>query len=108
MMGGNIQKKKMVDERGDNTAVFFAYKMHRRQIRRRLGNKFQGTKPIILANRSPLTKSEKERNNTMIRYYQSEIACFIPVLTMHMSRTHIPIAKGTAATLGKFGSAMGM
>ncbi len=27
MMGGNIQKKKMVDERGDNTAVFFAYKM---------------------------------------------------------------------------------
>ena len=106
---GNIQKQKLVDERGDNTAVFLSRtKCHRRRIRRRRGNTFQGTKPIILANRSPLPKSEKERNNTMIRYYQSEIACFIPVLTMHMSRTHIPIAKGTAATLGKFGSAMGM
>lgn len=27
IMGGNIQKKKMVDDRGDNTGVFVAYKM---------------------------------------------------------------------------------
>ena len=107
---GNIQKQKLVDERGDNTAVFLSRtKCHRRRIRRRRGNTFnQGTKPIILANRSPLPKSEKGRNNTMNICYKSEISCLrVPVLTLHTPRTHIPIAKGTAL-LGKFGSAMGM
>ena len=106
---GNIKKQKLVDERGDNTAVFLSRrKCHRRRIRRRRGNTFQRTKPIILANRSPLPKSEKERNNTMNICYKSEISCFrVPVLTLHTPRTHILIAKGTAL-LGKFGSAMGM
>ena len=27
MMGGSMQKKKMVDDSGDNTTVFVAYKM---------------------------------------------------------------------------------
>ena len=106
---GNIQKQKLVDERGDNTAVFLSRtKCHRRRIRRRLGNTFQGTRPIISANRSPLRKSEKEINNTTDEFITIKIlAILIPILTTNTPRTHIPIANGTA-TLGKFGSAMGM
>ncbi len=85
-------------------------KCHRWRIRRRLGNTFQGTKPIISTNRSPRRKSEKERSNTTDEYItiiRTLLVLYVPVLTMNTPRTHTPIAKGTA-NLGKFGSAMGM
>ena len=109
MMGGNIQKKKMVDDSGDNTAAFVAYKMPptanpttiRQHVSGNQANNFD--QPFT-------TAEERKRSNTTDEYItiiRTLLVLYVPVLTMNTPRTHIPIAKGTA-TLGKFGSAMGM
>jgi hypothetical protein len=93
----------MVDDSGDNTAVLVAYKMPPTANPTTIKQQVSGNQANSFG--QPFTTYKE--NVGIIENIVNRKWLIIPVLTMQMPRTHMPIANGTA-TLGKLGSAMGM